>query len=241
MAPSVKRAKTAFQFYQSDQLSKIRQEIPDMSAAMTELSARWKSLTEHQKQPYLDQEAADRERYEREAEEADALKFAEVEAKREALQIREGEDHASRGARQKMEMVRQDREARRLLREAEMDPEELAERERLKEEKLKEKEARKAQRAAQEQAVKDRHKKLDKQEAHRANQRLEYLLQQSSIFAKLKFGAKGPAEAENPPPIPDSKKKKSSHHRDDHQEEAEEGEEEDNHVFLTKQPSCIQG
>lgn len=237
MAPQVKRVKTAFQFYQSDQLAQLRQEFPDMSKAMTELSRRWKNLSPSEKKPYDDLEVADRQRFDSESAAADAEKFAQVKARREALQVQDGESRSSRGARQKMDNMREHREAIRMQREAEMTPEELEERNRIREEKRREKEEKQKAKAAEEAAVKSRHDKLSKQEKKKSHQRLEYLLAQSDIFAKFKGGGKN----DDPPKSEEKKtRKKKNHHREEMKgpEEAE-LEEEEEHVFLTKQPSCI--
>jgi len=237
MAPQVKRVKTAFQFYQSDQLAQLRQEFPDMSKAMTELSRRWKNLSPSEKKPYDELEVADRQRFDNESAAADAEKFAQVKARREALQVQDGESRSSRGARQKMDSMREHREAIRMQREAEMTPEEVEERNRIREEKRREKEEKRKAKAVEEAAVKSRHDKLSKQEKKKSNQRLEYLLAQSDIFAKFKGGGK-----KDDPPKSEEKKtrKKKNHHREEMKgpEEAE-LEEEEEHVFLTKQPNCI--
>jgi SWI/SNF-related matrix-associated actin-dependent regulator of chromatin subfamily A member 5 len=235
MAPQVKRYKTAFQYYQADHLGKLRKEITEMSACMTELSSRWKALGDSDREQYLEKERVDRERYQREAAEADAEKLRQQEENRMALIAKEGEGAASRGARGKMDEARKSKEWRRMQRQADMDPEEVEERNRLRQEKREEAEDRRRKRDAQEAAVAERHTKLDKDAAKKAAQRLEYLLNQSDIFAKFHGGNKKPV-AQKPP-----SKKKS--HRDENglpaDEEVEIEEEAEEHVFLTKQPSCI--
>ena len=209
-----------------------------MSACMTELSTRWKALDDAKRERYLEKERTDRERYQREAAEADAEKLRQQEENRMALlALKEGESAASRGARGKMDEARQAKEWRRMQRHAEMDPEELEERNRLRREKREEAEGRRRKRDAQEAAVAERHTKLDKDAAKKAAQRLEYLLNQSDIFSKFHGGSKKPEATDKKPPA-----KKKSHRDDtgaatDEDVEVEEGAEE--HVFLTKQPSCI--
>lgn len=237
MAPQVKRYKTAFQYYQADHLGNLRKEIPEMSACMTELSSRWKALDDASKRIYMDRERIDRERYQRETAEADAAKLQQQEENRLAQIAREGEAASSRGARGKMDEVRKTKEARRMQRQADMDPEELEERNRLREEKRAEAEHRRRKRDAQEEAVAERHTKLDKDATKKAAQRLEYLLQQSDIFAKF-HKTSNKKEVERKPPS----KKKS--HRDEtvaatDDDDVEAEEEAEDHVFLTKQPSCI--
>lgn len=243
MAPQVKRAKTAFQFYQADHLALLRQEFSEMSQCMTELSVRWKALSPDGREPYLAKERVDRERYRKETAVADAEKAKQVEAKRLGLVAQEGEASSSRGARSKMNQRREIKEQRRLVREAEMDPEVMAERNRVREEKKREARERREERDAEERAVKERHDKLSKQEKGRASSRLEYLLQQSDIFAKFKGGGKAPtAESEKEKEKESrSKKKKKHNHRDEEVPSDEEvhEEEEEEHVFLTKQPNCI--
>jgi hypothetical protein len=46
----------------------------------SQLAARWRTLSSAEKQKYLDLEAEDRERFERESAEADALRLEEQEA-----------------------------------------------------------------------------------------------------------------------------------------------------------------
>jgi SWI/SNF-related matrix-associated actin-dependent regulator of chromatin subfamily A member 5 len=239
MAPQVKRAKTAFQFYQSANLGKLRKEITEMSACMTELSNRWKALTPEQKEPYLEKERIDRERYQNATAEADAQKLRDVEAARQALAVQDGEGSSSRGARAKMDVARQIREDKRAHREANIDPEDLAERKRVASEKKREADERRRERDAEEAMVAERHTKLDKQETMRANQRLEYLLKQSDIFAKFQGGGKGPAATEEDRKAKAKGKKKN--HRDEEEipEDEDPEAEEEEHVFLSKQPNCI--
>lgn len=240
MAPSVQRAKTAFQFYQAEQLSLIREELgkdATMGAAMTVLSQRWKSLNDVQKESYLQLEQEDRARFEQESQRADQEAIAEQERRRAALSMQEGEAHGSRGARAKMDQARQEKEERKRRRQANLDPEEVEERRRIKEAKKRETQERQRLREEEERAVAERHRKLDKQASVKAHQRLEYLLQQSSIFAKLKGGS---ATGQQAPMSPSGR----AHHRDDkvHHDESDEAdgdESEEEHVFLTKQPSTI--
>jgi SWI/SNF-related matrix-associated actin-dependent regulator of chromatin subfamily A member 5 len=237
MAPS--RAKTAFQYFQSAKLAEIKQELggaTSMGQAMTELSQRWKSLDDSEKQPFVELEHQDRIRFEQESAQADALAIQIQEERRAALEMRDGEGHAARGARAKVEEERELKEERKRRRQEATDPELLAERNRMKQAKKQETMERQRLRQQEENLVKERHRKLDKQQTQKAHQRLEYLLKQSSIFAKLKGG---PPEQKMAPMSPSGK----SHHRDDkvHHDSSDEVDEDDEeeHVFLTKQPSCI--
>jgi SWI/SNF-related matrix-associated actin-dependent regulator of chromatin subfamily A member 5 len=241
MAPQVKRAKTAFQFYQSANLGKLRKEITEMSACMTELSTRWKALTPDEKEPYLEKERIDRARYQNATAEADAQKLRDVEAARQALAVQDGEGSSSRGARAKMDVARQIKEDKRARREADMDPEDIAERKRVASEKRREADERRREREAEEAMVAERHSKLDKQETMRASQRLEYLLKQSDIFAKFQGGAKLPAAAAAEEDKKARSKSKKKSHRDEEvvPEDEDPEAEEDQHVFLSKQPNCI--
>jgi hypothetical protein len=134
----VKRAKSAFQFYQAANLKALKQElgsevsmgdcmtevsvaviicrdccvyklnahtgiIPSSTLYRLQLSSRWKALSDDDRQPYLEQEAEDRHRLEEESRQADLARLEESERKRAALQIQEGEDYSSRGARAKVE------------------------------------------------------------------------------------------------------------------------------------------
>jgi SWI/SNF-related matrix-associated actin-dependent regulator of chromatin subfamily A member 5 len=131
----------------------------------------------------------------------------------------------------------------------EVDPEKEEERRLQKEARQAATKERKRQREAEEKAVADRHKKLDRTAETKKNQRLEYLLQQSSIFAKLKMGQhKDTPEEQDQSHHRSAKVGKASKSKkavpvpegeeeldDDNQEE----EEEEQLVFLTKQPDCI--
>ena len=192
--------------------------------------------------PYLALERQDRDRFEREPQAADAEALKAQEAARQALMVQDGEGHASRGARQRIEAERAakeaDRERRRQERKATMDPEALAARRAEKERARQEAEKRRQMRQAEEDAMAKQHKKLDKEQAKKASQRLEYLLKQSSIFSKLR-GADGATLAEVSSP---ERKKGPAHiHGEDSNAGSDEAEEEedDDHVFLTQQPSCI--
>mmetsp|Transcript_32033 Transcript_32033/g.77833 ORF Transcript_32033/g.77833 Transcript_32033/m.77833 type:complete len:1506 (-) Transcript_32033:63-4580(-) len=250
MPLQVKKAKTAFLYFQSDQLSVIRKKLNlSMGDAMTELAARWKGMSEDDKQKYFDLEHKDKERFDRESAEADAARLAEQEKRRNSQFVQAGEDARSRGARkaqdQERERKEKEKERRRLKREAEMDDDERAERDRLIAEKKAEVEERQRQRAEEEKALAKQHKKLDKEESKKAANRLEYLFKQSPIFAKLKMG-KGEMNDEAPAEEPKAKGRgaraanKPHHiHDKDSGEEEEEEEEEEQHVFLTKQPTSI--
>ena len=235
MAPQ--RAKTAFQFYQADCLSEIKQELGgSMGEAMTILSQRWKSLSDKERSKYKVLEDQEKERFDRESREADALALEEQERRRLAQTVvSQGEE---RGARAKIEQERLAKEEKRRQREMDMDPEILEERERLRKLKQKETQARQTKREKEEKALAERHRKLDKTAALKASQRLDYLLKQSSIFAKLKMGS-----SSKPAPLSPASK---AHHRDNkiHHDESDEldvSDEDIEHVFLTKQPSTIVG
>ena len=211
------------------------------------MATRWRALSDESRLKYHELEEADRERFHRESLEADAQAVAQAEERRQALTVKEGEVASSRGARQKIEEERAAREAikerRRQNRLAEIDGDELEEKRREKERARKEGEERKRKRLQEEQALAKQHKKLDREEAKKASHRLEYLLKQSSIFAKLQGPGKQKQEAT------DGNKNAPGKSRVHHQQlgkgdapaEGEEEEEEENegHVFLTKQPSCI--
>jgi SWI/SNF-related matrix-associated actin-dependent regulator of chromatin subfamily A member 5 len=180
----------------------------------------------------------------------------------------DGEGTSERGARQRVIAEREEKEERRRKRkaelEAEMDPEVLAERQRVKAAKKAAAAERQRKRDEEEALLKARHKKLDKAEAQRASQRLDYLLKQSSIFSKLKMGGQHAAGGAGGAGSEDEEKKQEdgngyvSHHRHDSASGKKSGkksgrasvelggedgnsddEDTEEHVFLTKQPSCI--
>ncbi|KAL3919051.1 MAG: hypothetical protein SGILL_003947 [Bacillariaceae sp.] len=290
MPLQVKKAKTAFLFFQSDQLAKIRNELNlSMGDAMTEshhyiifncslpsqftsqLATRWRNMSETEKSKYLQLEKQDRERFNKESAEADDQRLKDQEARRKALTVQEGEDISSRGARARLQEEREEaarrKEERRLQREAEMGDDERAERDRAREQKRQETEARRKQKAQEEKAVAKQHTKLDKEEAKKTANRLEYLFKQSPIFAKLRMGVGSMEDATEEETAAAKKKaeeemnggkrgrgrpkssssnggnQKKPHHIHDKDSEVEdedaEEEEEEQLVFLTKQPSVI--
>lgn len=210
---------------------------------------------------YLEKERQDRARFEKESQEADRKQLAEQEARRKNLTLDldaavadAGGDsrtvHASRGARQRLDQERAEKERRKKERqqeiEATMDPEILAERRREKERKRRETEERRRERAEKEAAMAKQHTKLDKEQAKKASNRLEYLLKQSSIFGKLKMGGGRPEH--KPTTATGEKGGVEVHHRppeeggegeEDEEAAAEEEAEAESHTFLTQQPSCI--
>jgi SWI/SNF-related matrix-associated actin-dependent regulator of chromatin subfamily A member 5 len=253
----VRKIKTAFLYYQGDQLSKIRAEMGlSMGDAMTQvrfhkrsipssnhvshkllqLAARWRNLSAEEKQPYLDQEEADRQRFLRESAEADAKAMAIQEARRQALSMQDGEDHTSRGARRRVEQMRE------LKQQNHREPTWSADVLERRAQQQAETAARREERAKQEEELKKKHRKLDKEEAKKAAQRLEYLLAQSSIFSRLQDGGKTEViNKEN-----GKSRQRGAHHihdKDSTASDEEEVEDEEgngsNTVFLSQQPSCI--
>jgi SWI/SNF-related matrix-associated actin-dependent regulator of chromatin subfamily A member 5 len=264
MAPQVTKAKSAFQFFQAGNIKEIKNELGiSMGAAMTELSTRWKSMSEGDKDPYFAKEAEDRERYRKESVIADAKATSEQLARRKNLVAQDGEEASMRGERMKLMEARQHIEKEKKKRkeelEAQMDPEILAERKRIKDEKRAQTMERKRKRDTEEKKLQDRHKKMDKEAKQAQKKRLEYLLGQSSIFAKLKLGhgsASGEgeevekAESKEEPYHPHHRdgtkpsKKKTNGTNGDSNGNIPNGEEEDpeessEHVFLTRQPDSI--
>lgn len=259
----VKKPKTAYQFFQANVVKAVKEELAavdsnnanNMGAVMSAVSARWKSLTADERAPYVQQEEADQERYKKESAEADTVAERIQQQRRENLVVQNGEDASKRGAKAKLALEREEEEKRKQERERrrleETDPEQLLQQKLAREAKEAAVEQRRLQKQAEEQAVADRHKKLDKAACQKQSQRLEYLLQQSSIFSKLKIKGSSTSQDSN-----DKSKAMISHHRavvprskvksknsadgfegEDSQEDDEDGEEQ--MVFLTKQPNCI--
>jgi hypothetical protein len=217
-----------------------------------QLAARWKSMSDEDKQKYLHLEHQDRERFERESAEADVVRLAELERRRSAQVVQKGEDATSRGARKAQDEERERREdlkeSRRLKREAEMGDDERAERDRLIAQKKAEVDERQRKRDEEEKALAKQHKKLDKETSKKSANRLEYLFKQSPIFAKLKMG-RG-AMNDEPPEEEEQPGKKGRHaqagskphhihDKESAEEEEDEEQEDEQHIFLTKQPSSI--
>jgi len=222
-----------------------------MGAAMTELSARWKSMSDTARAPYFEMEEQDRQRYMKESAIADAEAAAEQRARRDKLTAKEGESSSMRGARARVEKEREHKKKTKMRRIAEMDPEKLAERRRIKEQKDAETRERQRRREEKEKAVAERHRKLDKAESVKASKRLEYLLKQSSIFSKMKMGIQ---HNNSEGGKKEDASKSVSHHRQGQagkigkktsgsdvggDDDDDDDEEEEEHVFLTKQPLCI--
>jgi SWI/SNF-related matrix-associated actin-dependent regulator of chromatin subfamily A member 5 len=210
-----------------------------------QLANRWRNLSYAERQPYLDLYQQDQERFAQESAAADAAALAALDRKR----AQEATLTAVRGARASVEQERQQREARRerkqLLQAMDNSEEAQQRREALAVKKAQVQE-RRDKREEEQKFLAKQHKKLDKEEAKKAAARLDYLLKQSSIFAKLQ-GGKGSLPAAST--SSDSKKggsssdkSKAAHHIHDansNNEDEEEEEETVQHIFLTKQPSSI--
>jgi SNF2 family DNA or RNA helicase len=212
-------------------------------------------LTTAERKPYVDLHTADVQRFEQESYAADMAALEQVEMKRNEAATTIVEDGTTRGARAQIDHERHVREERRQkkLKAMEEDDSERAQiRREVAAQKKAEIQERRDKRDEEQKALDKQHKKLDKEEAKKAASRLDYLLKQSSIFAKLQGGKGALPGANDKDDVKESavdKKKKSTagvHHRPDasssgvDDEELEEDDEETvRHVFLTKQPSSI--
>lgn len=258
MALTVTKVKSAFGFYQAQNLKNIRDELGEgssMGTAMTELSKRWKGMDDSQRQPYFDLEASDRERFQRESADADAEAARIQMERRQKLVAQEGETIGSRGARARVANERAEaegeRQRRKRQREEEMDPEELERRRRAKEAKKAATAERQRKREEEEQKLKAKQRKMNKEANKTATKRLEYLLQQSSIFDKLNKNVNSVPQHDDEKEskdddeyVPNHRAKGRSKKKKIVDEPVPEGEEEEDnegnrHVFLTKQPNCI--
>jgi len=266
MAPTVARAKTAFQFYQTTNIRTIKQELgptASMGQSMTTLSRRWKSLPASDREPYVVLETEDKTRYRRESHAADTLAIAEQAKRRTNLVKQEGEVSQSRGARARVERERNAKERKRdrseRRREEEMGDDEREERKRVADEKRKETRERQRKREEDERKLGERHDKLKKEASKQGRKRLEYLLGQSSIFAKLKKGHDREDDDEVDAAAAANAKDKDKkgkdgyvphHHRGSSRQskkskkkapvEEEEEDPDEALIFLTKQPSIIE-
>ena len=266
MAPS--KAKSAFAYYQSAHLSELLAGAA-MGDAMQQLSAQWKALSDTERQPYLDQAAEDKERYNRESAEADEAAYKAQQERIEKNRLpNDGEEltRGGRGARSQQDHEREIRESKQAARKEALSnsltAEEKEERRAAKAAKKAESLARQQKRDAEEKAVADRHKKLDKEATKKTADRLQYLLGQSEIFGRLKAGkartddtkdskegdnhsGEGGYKSKHSP----AKKKGRSKKGDtgagapapegEGVEDEEEEEEGETHTFLSKQPNCI--
>jgi SNF2 family DNA or RNA helicase len=197
-------------------------------------------LTVEERAPYLRQQEEDQQRFQRESAAADQAAW-------EALQVKraEAEDvSGTRGARAHIDEERAIRDAERKARQEAAendDSEEAVRRRKEKAEKKAAAEERKKERLEQENAMKKQHKKLDKEEAKKAQSRLEYLFNQSNIFAKLQGGKGALPEAGEEEMKPAVKKGTKKDHRDTSGDNVDEDDEGERHVFVTQQPSVIRG
>ena len=215
-----------------------------------QLAARWRNLSPEEKQPYLDRHEADAQRFRKESRAADVAARAAVEAKLAAQTVHEGEVPQSRGARAAVDEERAEREARRMERDraaAQDTSAEALRRRAVAAEKRKHADERRQQRDAEERAVQKQQTKLAKEEKKKAASRLEYLLKQSDIFARLQ-GGKGSLMGNEQEKSEDEQKPAAKAHHQHRPEstdsDAGDGEEENDeeaqkHVFLTQQPLCI--
>jgi SWI/SNF-related matrix-associated actin-dependent regulator of chromatin subfamily A member 5 len=196
---------------------------------------------------------ADVKRFEEESYAADMAALEQVEKKRNEAATTVVDDGATRGARAQIEQerqIREDRRQKKLKAMAEDDSEKAQLRRELAAQKKAEIQERRDKRDEEQKILAKQHKKLDKEEAKKAAARLDYLLKQSSIFAKLQ-GGKGSLPGANDKDdvkqesAASDKKKGGVHHRTDtaavkdEEEEIDEEQETVRHVFLTKQPSSI--
>jgi hypothetical protein len=233
-----------------------------------QLSNRWRNLTTAERQPYVDLHKADVKRYEEESYAADMIALEMVEKKRLEASTTIVQDGTTRNARSHIDQERQVREERkqqRLKAMEEDDSEKAQLRREIAAQKKAEIQERRMKREEEQKVLMKQHKKLDKEEAKKAAARLEYLLSQSSIFAKLQGGKgslpgsnnDGKNSSNNKKENSNDKKKNSKiHHRDtttpsvedelvhdidvdDEENISEDGIETVHHVFLTKQPSII--
>ena len=214
-------------------------------------------MNDSEKSVYFASEREDRERFDRESAAADRERLEIREQRRAALTVQEGETAGSRGARQKLNQERAEKEAarerRRIRLEEEMDDDERERRRKAEEEKKRQTQERRRKKAEQEAALAKQHDKLNKERAKKSANRLEYLFKQSPIFAKLRKGEGSMEEATSAEAQKEAaetlrKKRRASaskpHHVHD-ADSAESGEDGmddeggEQHVFLTQQPSCI--
>ena len=216
------------------------------------MSNRWRNLTTAERQPYVDLHKSDVKRFEEESYAADMAALAEVEKKRHEAATTIVDDGATRGARAQIDQERQIREERRerkLKARAEDDSEEAQLRRELAAQKKAEIQERRDQREEEQKILAKQHKKLDKEGAKKAAARFDYLIKQSSIFAKLQGGkgalpgANDKDDVKQESTAVDKKKKVGVHHlssaKDDDEDLDNDEEETVRHIFLTKQPSSI--
>ncbi len=88
----------------------------NMGRATSELSKRWKALSDAEREVYLSREAKVRERFLEESRVADEAALAASKARRENLVVKDGEDPSTRGCRQRVEVGRKEEEDRKRRR-----------------------------------------------------------------------------------------------------------------------------
>ena len=84
-----------------------------MGEVMSEISSRWKMMSDAGREPYLTMESEDRARYQRESAEADARAAEIQQSRRDKLVAQEGEHSSSRGARARIDKERAEEDKRR--------------------------------------------------------------------------------------------------------------------------------
>jgi len=252
MVPATKKVKTAYQWFQSENLKKAKQELGEgasLGAATSKISSWWKLLSSEERAVYEEKEAVDRARFERESLASSESLVRQQDDRRRSSTDNNIEEPFSRSAKAKFSKVSSGGNSKTKS----ANPEKEEERRFQKEARELAASDRRRQKAAEEKAVADRHKKLDKTAELKKAQRLEYLLQQSSIFAKLNMGHKKQDAGTTQSQVhhrasnkkaekgvkPSKSKKSVEVDEDDEEGDGQEEEEEEQMVFLTKQPSCI--
>jgi SWI/SNF-related matrix-associated actin-dependent regulator of chromatin subfamily A member 5 len=181
---------SSYQFFQKLRMSAIKEEMvrneqdTALGAVMTQLSARWKALSESERAEFDQMASKDRERFNKETALRDA-EFLEIQEETRRRNATTNFDNRARNSTM-------------ALTDAAISKSEAPKRKRVVSEAEKEARARtKAAKAEDERRIDVQHQEITDSKSVQAEARLKYLLSQSDIFSH--FGLKG-SEKEEPTP-----------------------------------------
>jgi len=243
----ITKALTAYQHFQKMKMTAIKEELvqtgqdSSLGQVMQALSAKWKALSDSEREEYETLASKDKERYLKECQQRDEEYLRLQEERRKANTATETESRMRNST-----MARSDASA--LKADAPKRKREVSEQER------KATQQRKQAKLEEERAIEQQHSELRQSKADQAEARLKYLLSQSDIFSH--FGLKGSTEESSSSRTgTGSSKVKSSDIAEDLDDDEiamleEENESEEDGAptpakpaitTLTRQPNCIVG
>jgi hypothetical protein len=184
----VTKAMSSYQFFQKLRMTDIKEEMvrnekdTGLGAVMTQLSARWKSLTDTERDVYDQMALKDRERFNQETMKRDA-EFLEMQEEKRRQNAATNFDNRARNSTMAMT-------------DAAITKSEAPKRKRVvTEEEKRARERTKSAKADEERRVNVQHQVITDSKSEQAEARLKYLLSQSDIFSH--FGLKGQKQEED--------------------------------------------